>query len=275
MHFAINLPNFGTFASATVVARLAAEAEASGWDGCFVWDHILTGDDPVGDPWVQLAAAAVATQRIKLGTMITPLPRRRPWKLAREAVTLDHLSDGRLILGLGAGDDAYGELSSFGEPTDARQRAAMLDEGLEVLTRLWSGERFSFEGKHYQVRDVRFLPVPLQQPRIPIWIAARWPSKTPFRRAARWDGVAAISGSNGALSPEDCRAILDFVKEHRLPSEPFDLTIVGWTHGSGEELAPDRSAVYAEAGVTWFQVSFEPDTPVEKASDFIRRGPPK
>jgi alkanesulfonate monooxygenase SsuD/methylene tetrahydromethanopterin reductase-like flavin-dependent oxidoreductase (luciferase family) len=152
MRYAINVPNFGDYADARFVADLARRAEQHGWDGFFVWDHINSAMGrgmPMGDPWVILTAVALATERIRIGTMVTPLPRRRPWKVARETTTLDHLSGGRLILGVGLGTPADAEFASFGEVPDIAERARKLDEGLEVLTGLWGGEPFSFVGEHY------------------------------------------------------------------------------------------------------------------------------
>lgn len=154
MQFAIDIPNFGVYSDPHLLAELAHEAEEAGWDGFFVWDHInykivdSPGPVAIGDPWVQLAAIAMRTSQIKIGPMVTPLPRRRPWKLARETATLDHLSRGRLIFGIGLGSERSKEYSTFGEVTDPRVHGEMLDEGLEVLTRLWSGEEFNYEGKN-------------------------------------------------------------------------------------------------------------------------------
>ena len=153
MRYAVNVPNFEDYGDARTVAGLAADAEAAGWDGFFVWDHLAFVKAwrlRIADPWVLLTAVALATERLRLGPMVTPLPRRRPWKLARETVTLDRLSGGRLVLGVGLGEPPEDEYGSFGEPTDPVVRAAMLDEGLEVLTRLWSGETVSFQGRHYR-----------------------------------------------------------------------------------------------------------------------------
>ena len=162
MKFGINLPPFADFASPLAIADLAAEAERAGWDGFFLWDHMIFSPAffPIADPWVALAAAAMRTQQIRLGTMLTPLARRRPWKLARETVSLDQLSAGRFTLGVGLGDPAQWEYGFFKEETDARLRAEKLDEGLAVLTGLWSGEPFSFQGKHYQIRDACCEPKP-------------------------------------------------------------------------------------------------------------------
>src|SRR5689334_13471095 len=177
---------------------MARDAEAAGWDGFFLWDHVILWPTPTCDPWVALAAVALATERVRIGPLVTPLPRRRITKLARETVTLDHLSNGRLVLGVGIGLGPW-EWEYLGEETDLRTRGAMLDEGLELLTKLWSGEPVMHEGRFYTCRGDKgpndptpiptpFLPRPVQ-PRIPVWVAGTWPKKPPFRRAARWDGV--------------------------------------------------------------------------------------
>src|SRR5947209_17503121 len=149
MRFGVTVPNFGPYFQPRTLAALAAEAEAAGWDGFFLWDHVLFGDMPAVDPWVALSAIALATERIRLGPLVTPLPRRRPVKLARETVSLDHLSGGRLILGAGNGVLSW-ELDDLDEEADLRTRAAMLDEALAVLTGLWSGRPFSHQGAHYK-----------------------------------------------------------------------------------------------------------------------------
>src|SRR5215469_2258870 len=178
MRFAINVPNFGEFGEARTLIDLARAAEDHGWDGFFIWDHIYTFDEksggelPMADPFTTLAAIATETKRIRIGALVTPLPRRRPWKLAREAVTVDRLAGGRLILGAGIGWNAWGEYSRFGEDPSERLHGEMLDEGLAILTGLWTGEPFSFQGKHYTIQQSRFLPCPVQSPRIPIWLAA-------------------------------------------------------------------------------------------------------
>ena len=202
MKYALYLPNFGTSSDPQLVAELAHEAEQAGWDGFFLSDNILWTDphnQPVGDPWVMLAAIALATSRIRLGTMITPLPRRRPWTVARQATTIDHLSNGRLILGVGIGGDWHGDFSVFGEAADDKSHGELLDEALAIIAGLWSGEPFSFDGAHYQVQNVQFLPRPLQQARIPIWVGGVWPHKKPFRRAAGWDGMVASDRSAHGL----------------------------------------------------------------------------
>jgi alkanesulfonate monooxygenase SsuD/methylene tetrahydromethanopterin reductase-like flavin-dependent oxidoreductase (luciferase family) len=242
----ISVPNFGEFFDPRVVAELAQQAEQAGWDGFFSWDHILPwGESPVADPWVTLAAVATATERIKIGPMVTPLARRRPWKVAREAVTLDHLSGGRLIMGVGLGFPPDREFGTFGEPTGDRERAEKLDEALAILDGMWSGEPFEFEGKHFQVGRETYLPRPLQQPRIPIWVAGMWPGRAPFQRAARWDGVFPIDASTGgaAFSPEDLRKVVALISELRGDLDSFDVV--------APLMQGRRAGEYAGAGATW------------------------
>jgi alkanesulfonate monooxygenase SsuD/methylene tetrahydromethanopterin reductase-like flavin-dependent oxidoreductase (luciferase family) len=273
MRFAINVPNFGPFADPLAVVELAQAAEAAGWDGFFLWDHVLWTNPeplPVADPWVSLAAIAQATERIQVGPLVTPLPRRRPWQVAREAATLDALSHGRLILGVGIGGDWFGDYSGFGEPADDQTHGAQLDEALAVITGLWSGEPFSYTGNHYTVRDVQFLPRPVQQPRIPIWVAGVWPGTRPFRRAARFDGVVPLARPEGAtLSPDDVRAMLGFIGQHREDSTPIDVVL------GGPPLSVSQLAAYADAGVTWYQDGFLWQDSPQVVLEHIRRGPPR
>lgn len=256
MQFAINVPNFGEYADPRVTAELARATEDAGWDGFFVWDHINAGFEPgtpMADPWVLLTTIALATERIRIGTMVTPLARRRPWKLARETVTIDHLCGGRLILGVGLGFPADLEFGSFGEEPDDRERAAKLDEGLDVLTGLWSGEPFSYTGEHYTVADVQFLPIPLQRPRIPIWVAQMFPHRRPLRRAARWDGLVPMHESDMFPTPAQVDEVVTLARSYRTADEPFDVNV--------PIVLPDgRSGVaqlvreYEAAGATWLQV---------------------
>ncbi|MFQ5553956.1 MAG: LLM class flavin-dependent oxidoreductase, partial [Acidimicrobiia bacterium] len=202
MRFAIDVPNFGLWADPREVARLAEQIEDAGWDGLSIWDHILVEDGlEVGDPWVALSAAALTTERLMLMPMVTPLPRRTPWKLARECVSLDLLSGGRLVLGVGIGWPTDPEFSRFGGETDLRRRADMLDEGLAILEGLWTGEPFGFDGEHFHMEEVQFVPRPVQEPRIPIWVAGMWPNRRPFRRAARYEGAVPIVFRNGEFEP--------------------------------------------------------------------------
>jgi alkanesulfonate monooxygenase SsuD/methylene tetrahydromethanopterin reductase-like flavin-dependent oxidoreductase (luciferase family) len=281
MRYAVNVPNFEDYSDVRTVAALAADAEAAGWDGFFVWDHLTFVKAwrlRIADPWLLLAGVALATERLRLGPMVTPLARRRPWKVARETVTLDRLSGGRLVLGVGLGEPPTDEFGSFGEPTDPVVRAAMLDEGLEVLTRLWSGETVSFSGRHYQVDQVAFQPTPVQQPRIPIWVAGAWPRRGPLRRAARFDGSCPLKldreGELVPLDPDELRALLAVVGELRQTAGPFDL-LIGGTTPEDPAAARDVLAPLAEAGMTWWQETVDPrQTDLDAFRRRVRKGPP-
>ncbi len=276
MRYGINIANFGEWADARTLAGLAREAEAAGWDGVFLWDHLSFGyDGPVVDPWIALAAMALSTERVRLGTLVTPLARRRPAKLARETVSLDHLSGGRLVLGVGLGHPPDADFSAFGEDADARVRARKLDEGLDVLAGFWSGRPFSYEGEHYRIAETTFLPPPVQSPRIPVWVAGYWPHRAPFRRAARWDGVALDGWWDGRpLTPDDLRAILAFIKEHRTSTTSFDVAYGAPLPGDDPARAAATRAAYAEAGLTWWITGCDPWR--ESLTDLrakIHRGP--
>jgi alkanesulfonate monooxygenase SsuD/methylene tetrahydromethanopterin reductase-like flavin-dependent oxidoreductase (luciferase family) len=253
MQYALYLPNFGAEHSARGLANLAREAEEAGWDGFFLWDHIIYEAEgvPMVDVWVALTAIAMTTTRIRLGATVTPLPRRRPWKLARETVTLDHLSNGRLTLGVGLG--VAEDYATFGEDSDNKVRAAKLDEGLEILTGLWKGQPFEHHGQAYDIERITFQPPSLQQPRIPVWVGGWWPTKAPFRRAARWDGVIPLkqSGDN-LLTPQDVMEVRDFIRGERTINEPFDIAIISWTDPSDPKAAIEKVASYAQAGTTWW-----------------------
>ena len=199
MKYGLDLPNLRECADPRLLADIAREAEEAGWDGAFIFDSLYSsswGDDsgppPTADPWIALAAMAMRTERIRVGLMIAPLSRRRPWKVARETVTLDHLSNGRLVLPVGLGFAEDGGYAKVGEELDRKKRAEMLDESLAIIDGLWSGEPFSFRGEHYQVDEMTFLPKPVQSPRIPVWVVGAWPRPKSMRRAARWDCVLPI-----------------------------------------------------------------------------------
>jgi hypothetical protein len=279
MQYAIDIPNFGVFADPRLTAEIARDAEDAGWDAVWVWDHVWRDEGvPYGDPWILLAAIAMATERIRLGPMITPLPRRRPWMVAREAVTLDHLSGGRVTFGVGLGAPLK-EFSAFGEDADLKVRAARLDEGLEIVARCWSGERFSFHGEHYRLDDVQFLPQPLQA-RIPIWAAATWPVPAPFRRAARLDGTWPLrrdeDGKSVPLTPDDIRGIGELVRGMRTSSDPFDILVDGKTPADDPASAAAMAAEFADAGATWWTERI--NTSRGTLADMRRRvaaGPPR
>jgi alkanesulfonate monooxygenase SsuD/methylene tetrahydromethanopterin reductase-like flavin-dependent oxidoreductase (luciferase family) len=259
VRYSINIPNFGDFADARAVASVAVAAEQAGWDALFIWDH-LTHDrrrSPFGDPWMLLTAAALSTTRIKLGTLVTPVARRRPQQLARQVATLDNLSGGRVIFGAGLGD--MGDFTGFGEPTDKRVLAERLDEGLELMERYWTGEPVTHEGRHYQAEDVTLLPTPVQRPRPPIWIAGFWPRKRPFQRAARFDGAVPLftSATHGHVPPVDQVADLTaFIRQER-ENQAFEIVVGGITT---PDSAPDLLGPLVEAGATWWDERQRMDT---------------
>jgi alkanesulfonate monooxygenase SsuD/methylene tetrahydromethanopterin reductase-like flavin-dependent oxidoreductase (luciferase family) len=256
---AVYLPNHGPFGDARIIADLARDAESAGWDGFFLWDHIAECDEdggslPCTDPWLALTAAAMQTTSIILGTTVTPLPRRRPHKLARETVTLDRLSSGRLILSVGIGLGKI-EWDHLGEETDLRSRGSMLDEGLNILTGLWSGEPFQFEGEHYHIEQTQFLPPPFQQPRIPIWVGGTWPNKRPFRRMARWDGMFPLFDVYGPEQEPVFAEAVAFVlaeRERLGLNEPFDVIKMGMSPGDDPAEAAARINPAVKAGATWW-----------------------
>ena len=238
------MPLFDELADPAVVAHLSAEAEEAGWHGVFVWDN-LRYQEPVvdvADPWITLAAIATATERIRLGPMVTPLARRRPVKVARETATLDRLSGGRLTLGVGLGSDRFAsEYSITGEELDDRRRASMLDESLEILAVAWSGEPVHHRGEHYTVDGMRFLPRPVQRPGIPVWIAGYYGKPRPVRRAARHQGFFPL----GLDHPEQLAEIVAGLaarrtKAGRDPTEPYDV-VVALPPGDIRRRTPQRA----------------------------------
>jgi alkanesulfonate monooxygenase SsuD/methylene tetrahydromethanopterin reductase-like flavin-dependent oxidoreductase (luciferase family) len=243
---------------AAAAAELAVEAEAAGWDGFFVWEPVWGVD-----AWVALAAAAVRTERIRLGTMLTPLPRRKPWDLAGQTAAVDNLSGGRVILSVGLGALHEGWLA-FERETPRRTRAELLDEGLTVLTGLWAGQPFEFRGTHYEVRPTEFMvpPPPVQRPRIPIWVVGLWPAERSMRRAARWDGwlpnfrgdPADGSVATGESSPAAMAEAVAWIRAeragHGLDMAGFDVVTEGVTPPG--EAAADVVRPWIEAGATWW-----------------------
>ncbi|HKX71680.1 MAG TPA: LLM class flavin-dependent oxidoreductase [Acidimicrobiales bacterium] len=248
MRTGLFLPIFGELSDPRVTAALAAEADAAGFDGVFVWDHVQYREPAshVADAWITLAAIASATERLRLGPLVTPLPRRRPQVVARQATAVDQLSGGRLVLGVGTGRDSARELSAFGEEDDDATRGAMLDEALDLIDALWSGEEVRHRGPHYLADGVTFLPTPVQRPRIPLWVAGRWPYRKPLRRAARHDGYFPID----VEEPAQLAELLDELATLRRTDGPFEIAVEGWP---GDDAAP-----WAEAGATWWLVRFSP-----------------
>ena len=260
---AIAVPNFGEEPAGLI--ELGVAAEEAGFDGFFLWDHIVFSnrDDgpPIIDPWLVLAVVAARTSRIRLGTMITPVPRRRPWQLARQTASLDRLSGGRLILGVGIGSPAYGDFGIFHEPSGDRARADMLDEGLAVLDGLWSGERFSYAGQHFTVDPVRFTPVPVQRPRVPVWVGGVLPATRPIARAARWDGVVPIRFARRSLirpSVADIADVRERVTAARGSADGYDVVV--WAEVAAQPAdVPALAAPYQAAGATWWIETAKPE----------------
>jgi alkanesulfonate monooxygenase SsuD/methylene tetrahydromethanopterin reductase-like flavin-dependent oxidoreductase (luciferase family) len=264
MRHGLFFPAFEALAEPQVVVEVATRAEAAGWDGLFLWDHLLyEGITAISDPWIVLAAIAVATERIELGTMVTPLTRRRPAVLARQAVALDQLSGGRMIIGLGLGDDGrVRELSSFGEVADPRIRAERLDDGLDVLTGLLSGEQVSHSGRHFTADGVRFSPGAVRPGGIPIWLAARWPNRAPMRRAARYDGLFTIQLGR----PDDLTEVRQRIVDERGSLDGFDIVCQG-----GADADPQP---WAAAGATWWLTQYGPyDIKAEELLELAAAGP--
>jgi probable F420-dependent oxidoreductase len=267
MRYAVCLANIGTYADPRAAVRVAQQAEAGGWDGVFVWDHLaFVWGAPAADPWTTLAAIAVSTERLLIGTAVTPVARRRPQVLAHQVATLDVLSGGRVVLGAGLGGSAS-EFAKFGEPTDAKTRAEMLDEGLDVIRRLWSGEEVTHHGEHYTVDAVKLAPTPLQN-HVPIWIGGnRRPSQ---RRAARWDGWipdANYPPERGA-SPDHVADGVERIRKARDGDAPFDVAVLG----EGGEITP---AAYEQAGATWWLENVHDRRgSLEEVLQLVGAGPP-
>jgi alkanesulfonate monooxygenase SsuD/methylene tetrahydromethanopterin reductase-like flavin-dependent oxidoreductase (luciferase family) len=240
VRYGICLANIGTYADPRVGVRVAQAAEQSGWDAVFVWDHLaFVWGQPAADPYTTLAAIATSTERVRLGTAVTPVARRRLQVLANQVATLDVLSDGRVVFGAGLGGSPS-EFGKFGEPTDAKVRASMLDEGLDLLHRLWSGDEVTHQGEHYTVNGVKLTPTP-RQDRLPIWIGGNRPAS--LRRASRWDGwIADSSDPTGMkLSPDDVQRSVETIGR----SDGYDVAVLG----EGERADP---ADYERAGATWW-----------------------
>lgn len=252
MRCGLYIAPFGELADVDALAQVAADAEAAGWEGMFLWDHVMThGAVDVADPWIALTAVARATSAMRLGAMVTPLARRRPWDVARAVAVLDRLSGGRMVFGAGLGGDGRRELSAFGEERDPRARAALLDEALELMVALWSGEPVTHSGPAFALDAARVLPTPVQQPRPPVWLGCVWPHRRPLVRAARYDGVFPVSHER-ALTGADVEELLRVVREHR-PQDagPFDVVVT-----NSERPDAKRLAELAAAGTTWWVQGF-------------------
>jgi alkanesulfonate monooxygenase SsuD/methylene tetrahydromethanopterin reductase-like flavin-dependent oxidoreductase (luciferase family) len=281
MRFAIEFAGAGAAAYAGVLADLAMIAEDSGWDGVFLEDYIVhhkRPDMPTCDPWIALAAMAGKTRSVTLGTEVTPLPRRRPWKLAREVATLDHLSGGRMVLGVGLGDVNDPGFAGTGESTETSLRSQLVDESLAVIDQLWKGGPVSFSGRHFHVEGLTFLPRPLQKPRVPIWIGGGWPNPGVIRRALRWDGICAYIETGSFEKWEDhspifVRQVKEMVERARGTSEGFDIVTGG--RQRADDWGADRAIIsaLAEAGATWWVEYVDADLDLDDQRRAARRGP--
>lgn len=259
MHNGLSLPTGGECGDPRFLVSLAERAERAGWDGLFLEDYVCySGDRGMAtcNVWAVLAAVAVRTERIALGTAVTPLPRRRPWNVAREAAAVDQLSGGRMILGVGLGDtgeatNVDASFTCFGEERDARRRGEMLDEGLEIIAGLWSREPFSHHGAHYEVDTITFEPQPVQQPRIPIWIGGGYPNPRPTRRALRWDGCCLYKETHGGpwedMSPADVRAL-----RQAAGGRPYTIAVGGTGRREDWDAEQEHIAAVSEAGADWW-----------------------
>jgi alkanesulfonate monooxygenase SsuD/methylene tetrahydromethanopterin reductase-like flavin-dependent oxidoreductase (luciferase family) len=273
--YGVFLPPFAEFADPHRVTALALSAEQSGWDGFFLWDHMLARPGmAVADPWVTMAAVASATTRIRLGALVTPLPRRRPWVLARQMATLDQLSMGRLIGGIGLGDDGWAEFSSFGEETDPVARGQRLDEALELVRLFLGGNAVRFPGRHYVVDASPLLPRPLQDP-LPLWGAVRWPNRKPLARIAKLQGCFPIFPGGGPPvppQPEDIVALRSALID--LGAAPGIDIAIRWALAADDPATvPVKVAALEVAGVTWILEAVSPGEAPEIVEQVVARGP--
>ncbi|HLF03248.1 MAG TPA: LLM class flavin-dependent oxidoreductase [Anaerolineales bacterium] len=265
--------NFGfvfPFGDVKKAVAYAQEAEQAGWDGFFVADLVWGMD-----AWLALAAAAGRTERIRLGTMVTPLAWVRPWKLASETVTLDHLSNGRVVLSVGLGANNAGA-EDFGVETDRRIKAELVDEGLEILNGLWKGQPFGYDGKHYQIKPTTFPPPPLpvQKPRIPIWVVGAWPREKSMRRVLKCDGLLPAplnaKGKFVKLTPTAVREMKAYIEKRRKLKTPFDIVVEGMTKSHRDTPAIRK---WAEAGATWW-IESRWGVSEEAVLKRLKQGPP-
>ena len=275
MQHGLFLPPFDGLADVERIADLAVLAEDVGWDGFFLWDHLRYAEPvrDILDPYICLAVIAARTSRLTLGPMVTPLIRRRPQVVARQAVTLDRLSKGRLVMGFGIGDDyPGGELACFGELTDAAARGRALNEGLAIFQGLVSGEEVNITGEFYRAHEVAFQPGTYRSDGIPVWTAGRWPNPAPIRRAAHFQGMMVIQ----MTEPEQVVELKDKLAAAGADLEHFDIVVWGERDATLAQRDDDRYAQWAQAGVTWYLTGPGPFNLVyEEVRDFVAAGPPR
>ncbi len=277
--YGISLIHFNELSDPETVIELAIEAEKAGWDGIFLPDHLLYDKQqiyPVTETWILLSAIAAKTNRIKIGTGVAALPRYNPWWFAKMSATLDVLSKGRLILGLGLGGPEA-EFESFGEEYNLRILAQKMDESLAIIEGLWTGEPFSFSGKHYTVKEAAFLPKPTQSPRIPMVFGGMWPTKKPFIRGARYDGIMPIHKNFPQdLTVDELRQIISIVEENRETDDSFEIMIFG-TGFFNPEKRIEQIEQYIDAGITWWleHVNTLMQPSVDAMKEWVKLGPPR
>lgn len=276
MKHGIFLPPFDELADPRRVARLAADAERAGWDGLYLWDHMLAEPGmAVAEAWTTLAAIAMTTEQLRIGVMVTPLARRRPWVLARQIATLDRLSAGRLVVGIGLGDDGWREFSAFGDETSPRVRGELLDESLEIIQDLLTGNEVHHTGRHYAVDSPPVLPVPVQDP-VPIWAAVRWPNRKPLARAARLQGCFPIFAGSGQLPPppaaQDLTGLRAELADLGAPRS-LDIAVRVSLHRLYAAERPAAAAALDAAGVTWLLEAFAPGQDAAEVEAYVRGGP--
>lgn len=278
------LPNWVAGDDPARLVEAAVAAEAAGWDGVFLADHLVfpppaeIGGDaepgtaaPMPDPWITLAAVAARTRSLRLGSWITPVPRRQPWQLARDLATLDRLSGGRVLLGAGLGRRP--DHDRFGTPWDLPALGRRFDAALDVVDGLWRGEVVTHHSEHFTVDGVRLLPRPVQHPRIPVLIGGLWPNRAFLRRGARWDGIVPHFPGDGVLpgdgtAPE--RHVTDLVAAYReLVDEPGEVLLLDAPPGAG---AGYRD-LCGELGVTWL-LTAKVEERWDLDLDRIAAGPP-
>ena len=267
----VYLPPFGPFGDAEVLVDLAVRAESAGWDGVFLWDHVVSDMPPIADCWTSLAAMAVETSRIKIGATVTPVPRRRPWILARQASTVSRLSAGRLVVGVGLGSDESGDFSRFDEACSLRARSTMLDAGLEIMRSMWAGEAYTATGP-YEVD----IPAGAAEPHhIPVWMASSTQHRRVLERASRCQGIFPIS--DHTLRPEELAVIIDQLHALGRPQgENFDVIVSGNASPAWETPNPDGVDLeaMADVGATWWMESLIHFDPLEQSIEVVEAGPP-